>query len=99
MRCHLTRLVAGAIRYRMAYLRWWAPKVGKPNADYSIVERKYVSDGTKRCELHADRLALVKDDHARMSLRLQAAFVLRREEAIKFSPTYVDRGNRIVLKA
>ena len=34
-----------------------------------------------------------------MALRLQAAFGLRREEAIKFSPAYADRGDRIVLKA
>ena len=34
-----------------------------------------------------------------MSLRLQAAFGLRREEAIKFLPGYADRGNRIALKA
>ena len=43
--------------------------------------------------------ALVKDPHVRMALRLQAAFGLRREEAIKFSPSYADRGDRIAVKA
>jgi integrase len=34
-----------------------------------------------------------------MSLRLQLAFGLRREEAIKFSPHFADKGDKIVLKA
>lgn len=33
-----------------------------------------------------------------MSLRLQAAFGLRREEAIKFQASYADRGDYIALK-
>jgi hypothetical protein len=33
-----------------------------------------------------------------MSLELQQAFGLRREEAIKFKPSYADRGDRLVLK-
>jgi hypothetical protein len=33
-----------------------------------------------------------------MSLELQQAFGLRREEAIKFRPGYADRGDRLVLK-
>lgn len=33
-----------------------------------------------------------------MSLELQREFGLRREEAIKFSPSHADRGDRIVLK-
>ena len=34
-----------------------------------------------------------------MSLELQRAFGLRREEAIKFAPGYADRGDHLVLKA
>ena len=33
-----------------------------------------------------------------MSLELQQAFGLRREEAIKFQPSYADHGDRLVLK-
>lgn len=33
-----------------------------------------------------------------MSLRLQQAFGLRREESIKFQPAYADRGDHIALK-
>jgi integrase len=34
-----------------------------------------------------------------MSLALQQAFGLRREEAIKFMPGYADRGDHLILKA
>ena len=34
-----------------------------------------------------------------MALRLQEQFGLRREEAIKFAPSYADRGSKILLKA
>jgi len=88
---------------RMAHLRWWAERVGKgnlvkPNADYGIRPRSHVSDGTKRRDLDPAKLARVGDAHVRMALRLQAAFGLRREEAIKFAPSYADRGDRIVVK-
>ena len=89
---------------RMAHVRWWAKEIGKPNivkpnAGYGIGQRSHVSDGAKRRDLDAEKLKLVKDTHVTMALRLQAAFGLRREEAIKFSPSYADRGDRIVVKA
>ena len=89
---------------RMAHVRWGAKQVGKAdmvksNAEYGIGARSHVSDGTKRRDLDGPRLARMKDDHVRMALRLQAAFGLRREEAIKFSPSHADRGDRIVVKA
>ena len=99
------RGLADAIKMnRMAHLRWWAKEVGKPNvikpnAEYGIGKRSHVSDGTKRRDLDIDKLKLVKDEHVRMALCLQAAFGLRREEAIKFSPSWADRGDRIVVKA
>ena len=89
---------------RMAHLRWWAKEVGKPNivranAEYGIGQRSHVSDGTKRRNLDMDKLERVKDAHVKMALRLQAAFGLRREEAIKFRPSWADRGDRIVVKS
>lgn len=39
------------------------------------------------------------DAHVKMALRLQAAFGLRREEASKFSPSWADRGEMIVVRA
>ena len=40
----------------------------------------------------------MKDSHVAMALRLEAAFGLRREEAIKFTPARDDRGGCIRLK-
>ena len=89
---------------RMAHVRWWADRVGKggmvgSNASYGILARSHVADGTGRRDLDGSRLARVRDAHVRMTLRLQAAFGLRREEAIKLSPSHADRGDRLVVKA
>ena len=97
-------LSTGTLKNRMAHLRWWARHVERPgvvgtNALHGIGNRTYVTNRDKGRALDTDRLALVRDDHVRMSLRLQAAFGLRREEAIKFMPSYADRGGSIVLKA
>ncbi|MCY3813533.1 MAG: integrase domain-containing protein [Gammaproteobacteria bacterium] len=97
-------LATGTVKNRMAHLRWWARHIGRPgvvgtNTEHGIGQRRYVTNRDKSRGLDADRLALVGDVHVRMSLRLQAAFGLRREEAIKFTPSYADRGGSIVLKA
>ena len=97
-------LSTGTVKNRMAHLRWWARHVGRPgvvggNADHGVGERRYVTNADRSRALDAERLARVTDAHVRMSLRLQAAFGLRREEAIKFMPSYADRGGSIVLKA
>ena len=98
-------LSVGTIKNRMAHLRWWAKAVGKPNlvrrenASYGIGDRKYVTNQDKSSNLPPEKLALVKDGHVRMALRLEEAFGLRREEAIKFSPSYADGDSKIVLKA
>ncbi len=99
------RLTVGTMKNRMSHLRWWAKRIGKPNvvradnASYGIGDRKRVTNEDKSRDLPDDRLALVKDPHVCMALRLQEQFGLRREEAIKFSPSYADRGSKIVLKA
>lgn len=84
-------LSAGTLKNRMAHLRWWAEKVGKAgilptdNTKLGIPERRYVTNKNKAREL-GDRLDRASDPHVRMSLRLQAAFGLCREESIKFGP-------------
>ena len=98
-------LSIGTIKNRMSHLRWWARRIGKPNvvradnASYGIGDRQRVTNEDRSRDLSDDRLALVRDEHVGMALRLQEAFGLRREEAIKFSPSYADRGSKIVLKA
>lgn len=96
-------LSAGTIKNRMAHLRWWAEKVGKAgilpadNTKMGIPDRRYVTNESKAKEL-GDKLHRITDPYVRMSLRLQAAFGLRREESIKFQPRYADRGDHIAIK-
>jgi site-specific recombinase XerC len=96
-------LSAGTVKNRMAHLRWWAEKVGKAgilpadNTQLGIPKRRYVTHENRAKEL-ADGLDKIADPHVHMSLRLQAAFGLRREESIKFRPNYADRSDHIALK-
>ncbi|HBO8907600.1 TPA: integrase, partial [Pseudomonas aeruginosa] len=96
-------LSSGTIKNRLSHLRWWAEKIGKAgilpadNTQLGVAERRYVTNVSKARELGTG-LEEITDVHVRMSLQLQAAFGLRREEAIKFQPSYADRGNHIALK-
>lgn len=96
-------LSAGTLKNRMAHLRWWAEKVGKAgilpadNTKLDIPDRRYVTNKSKAKEL-GDGLDRITDPHVRMSLRLQAAFGLRREESIKFQPRYADHDDHIAIK-
>jgi len=98
-------LSPGTIKNRMSCLRWWAEKVNRRNVVagsndfYGIPDRQFVSNTSKAKDLTRDQLARVKDEHVRMSLRLQQAFGLRREEALKIQPRWADRGDQLQLKA
>ncbi len=97
-------LSARTIKNRMSHIRWWLEKVGKhkiasrTNEYFGVPLREYVLKESKAQHLNQERLAEVKDAHVRMSLELQQVFGLRREEAIKFIPSYADRGDKLVLK-
>jgi hypothetical protein len=97
-------LTVGTIKNRMAELRWWAEKIGKQNVIardndyYGIGNRQYVTNVSKARELSGGDLARISDPYTRMSLRLQAAFGLRRGESIKIRPQWADRGDRLALK-
>ena len=94
----------GAIKNRLSVIRWWAHKVNRQNVvarsneHYGIPDRQFVTPGSKASQEEAAQLEKVFDPHVRMSLELQRAFGLRREEAIKFQPAYADRGDHILLK-
>ena len=98
-------LSVGTIKNRMAVLRWWAQKVDKQNVvarsndHYGIPDRQFVTNTSKAKALSAPDLEKIRDPYVRMSLELQQAFGLRREEAIKFSPTFADRGDHVTLKS
>jgi hypothetical protein len=97
-------LAIGTIKNRMAELRWWAEKIGKQNVvargndQYGIGRRQYVTNINKARELTAGDLAKITDPYSRLSLQLQAAFGLRREESIKIRPEWADRGDLLAMK-
>lgn len=87
-------LSAGSIKNNMTALRWWAEKVGKRSVvarenDYYAIDRRQFVTGTDRSqELDRSKLSEIKNEYVQVSVELQAAFGLRREEAIKFQPKY-----------
>lgn len=98
-------ITTGTIKNRMSHLRWLAERIGNPrlversNSSYDIDNRKYVDNNINKSKtLSETRLERLTDDFTRYSLRLQQAFGLRREEAIKFQPKFADRETEIVLK-
>ncbi|MYE60371.1 MAG: hypothetical protein F4X35_12680, partial [Alphaproteobacteria bacterium] len=102
---HARGLSSGTMKNMMVHLRWWAGAVGKgsvlmrDNARYGIEDRRAARGYSDGLALDPAKLAAVRDERVRLSLELQAAFGLRREEAIKFRVDYADRGDRIVLRA
>jgi hypothetical protein len=98
------QVATGTIKNRMSAMRWWAEKVGKDNVvartndAYGIKDRVFVTNESKAKTLDADTLAKIGDAYTAMSLRLQAAFGLRREESIKIIPAWADRGDVLRLK-
>jgi Integrase/Phage integrase, N-terminal len=103
-RWHEEELAIATIKNRMAVIRWWATKVNRQNVvertndRYGIPHRQFVSDENKAKSVSTTALDKVRDSYVRLSLELQQAFGLRREEAIKFMPSYADRGDILVLK-
>ncbi len=104
-RWHAEGISAGTFKNRMSALRWLAEKIDKQNivardnAAYGITERRYVTNLSRAHALDADKLAAVSDPYTALSLRLQEAFGLRREESIKLRPSMADRGDMLHLKA
>jgi integrase len=111
---HINRLLAlwqaqgiapGTVKNRLSVLRWWATHIGKSsllarrNAAYGVPQREMVAQASKARELPLDKVVRVRNAHVRMSLQLQRAFGLRREEALKIKPFQADHGDRLVLQA
>ena len=103
-RWHAEQISAGTFKNRMSALRWLAEKIDKQNIvlrenkAYGIADRQHVTNVSKARELDAGKLAAVTDFYTAMSLRLQEAFGLRREESIKIRPQWADRGDVLHLK-
>ena len=89
---------------RMAHIRWWAQKVGRmhlldpTNASLGITSTSAKNTQSKAWTITPDQLAKIKDPYLRLSIRMQQAFGLRREESLKFRPSYADHIDYIDLK-
>lgn len=102
---HVNRLVAlwkkqeisdATMKNRLAAVRWWAEKTGNPgavrsNEDYGIARRQLVTNESKAETLAGKDLSGISP-WVRLSLRLQEAFGLRREEAMKFKVSWALKG-------
>ncbi len=96
-------LSKATMRNRMSWLRWWAQKVDKvsilhkDNAKYELndetVERENLA-----FDLRQNQLDGLTDQHVQASVMLQAAFGLRREEAMKMIPKEAIHKDCIRLK-
>ncbi len=90
------------IRNRLAWVRWWAQKVNKANvverqnANYSAA-RAQTTQTDKAQTLTPDMLDRVACNYVKAALTLQAAFGLRREEALKFQPHMAIKQDHILL--
>lgn len=97
-------IATGTMKNRVATLRWWADKIGKPNVvprtnhALGIAMRRYVTNEDKGKDLAAEQLAAIPCERTRLSLRFEAEFGLRREESIKIKPSWADAGNALRLK-
>lgn len=96
-------IAAGTIKNRMSCVRWSAKHRGvisriPSNDKLGIANRKYITNKSKAVALEQKHLDKTPNQNIKDSLRVAAAFGARREESIKFNPSYADRGNKIVLK-
>lgn len=96
-------LTKATMRNRMSWLRWWAFKVNKisvlarKNKSYELTEPYRYTDNIAQA-LDTQKLNMVGCDYIKAAIMLQAAFGLRREEAIKFNPKQAIRKDCIKLK-
>ena len=73
--------------------------ISQSNSDLGIDKRVYVTNENKGKTLTEAQLNAVSDPYLKMSLQLQAAFGLRREEAMKIIVDKAIQGDRLVLDA
>ena len=96
----------GTLKNRMGALRWVYGKVNKhflvprTNAELGIGNRQYVTNENKARELTMafGDVDKIRSPLVRMSLELQRAFGLRREESLKIRPAWADREHKLVLQ-
>lgn len=96
-------LTKATMRNRMSWLRWWALKVDKvsvlhkQNKRYELIEPRATQDN-HALVLNSETLEQIACVYIKAALMLQAAFGLRREEALKFIPKQAVKRDCIKLK-
>jgi len=98
-------LSAATIKNRLSHLRWLSKmngrgreKVSRSNKKLGVENRVYITNKDKSIKLTPEILEKISNEYVRMSLKLQEAFGLRREEALKIKPKIADKGDRLVLQ-
>ena len=98
-------LSAGTIKNRMANVRWLCEKINKPglipadNEALKVERRQYVANKDKSIELTDEKLAKISDADVKLSLQLQQAFGLRKEESLKIKIHEAVQGNVLKLRS
>ncbi len=96
-------LTNATIRNRMSWLRWWAQKVDKvsvlhkTNASYEIAPDD-TEEINNAFSLTSGQIEHLTDRHVKAAILLQAAFGLRREEAMKVIPHEAIKTDCLKLK-
>jgi site-specific recombinase XerC len=97
-------LSTATIKNRLSHVRWYSEKIGKQNivprtnAELGIERRSYSNNSDNKAQ------DIDRDKHDKLNERYQLAcelqreFGLRREESLKFQPSYADKGDHIELK-
>ena len=100
----ISHLDAGTRKNYAWHLRWLEGKtnkrglIPKSNEDLGIPSRTANGENIAK-KLDTAKLQNVTCDHAKMSIRLMAAFGLRRKESIMIRPVQADKGDKIALQA
>jgi len=95
-------LSTATIKNRLASLRWLGEKydIKLPDNQKLEIANRIYSDNTKNKAKDIDLEKLSKlTERQQLSIQLQREFGLRREESLKFSPSYADKGDKIELKS
>lgn len=72
--------------------------VAQSNEHYGIPDRRFITNESRAKTVTGEQLEKVRDEHVRMSLELQQAFGLRREEAMQIQPMVADQGDYLFFK-
>lgn len=93
------------MKNRLAHLRWLVAKLGKPNTiprtnkELGIENRTYVdNEKNKAWELTDEHLNKISSERVRLSLKLERWFGMRKEESLKFRPSYADKADYLLMQ-